>query len=217
MHSITRTLAALALLSLAHCRQPAAPATTATTPANTAASSPSNSAAAPSTAAPSNAADTAPVSVIAGQSVHPDQWEARCKANQRCAAVPTIPQCVQTESPRSFDSAWNDHLALVGQRITVRGHLVASGGCTEMGCPDRACCNHCFGQVVLAGSNGRGSTSNAFHFVAGEPRESRFACTGDDSAMCCGFAADGREVVVTATLTSASGAYVLSDAQFCNP
>ena len=204
-------LALVALTSLAHCRPTAAP--TNTTPRANA----TQPGAAPTQPAPASSADSAPVPVIAGQSVQPSQWEARCKANQRCPAVEPIARCAGAESPRPFDAAWNDHLALVGQRITVRGHLVATGGCTEMGCPDRACCNHCFGQVVLAGSNARGATGNAFRFVAGEPREGRFACTGDDSAMCCGFAADGREVVVTATLTRGDGAYVLSEPQFCAP
>lgn len=213
MHTVIRSLALVALTALAHCRPTAAPAST--TPGN-AATQPS--AAAPTQPAPvASSADTAPVPVIVGQRVEPSQWEARCKANQRCPAVEAIARCISREQPRTFDSAWSEHLALVGQRISVRGHLVATGGCTEMGCPDRACCNHCFGQVVLAGSDARGATGNAFRFVAGEPHEGRFACTGDDSALCCGFAADGREVVVTATLTRADGAYVLSEPQFCAP
>ena len=215
-------IALASLTALAHCKQSPAPASATSGATAPSASTPSVnlqpvSAIDAGVAAPTVEASSAPVSGIIGQSVDRTQWEARCKANQRCPAVAAIAACGSTVQPRAFDAAWNDRHSLANQRVSIRGHVVASAGCTEMACPDRACCNGCFGTVILVASNTRGAEMRSFAFVDGEPREGPFACSGDDSAVCCGMAADGRELVATGTLVTRNGRYILSAVEFCAP
>ncbi|MFO0559101.1 MAG: hypothetical protein U0269_13890 [Polyangiales bacterium] len=220
--NVLAPLALASLTALAHCKQSPAPAsgsaTTASRPtADPSANSQPVAAIDAGVAAPVVAASSAPVSGMIGQSVDRTQWEARCKANQSCPAIPAIAQCAAGAQARAFDAAYNDRHALVGQRVSVRGHVVASAGCTEMACPERSCCNGCFGTVVLVASNTRGAGMRSFSFVGGEPSDGPFACRGDDSAVCCGMAADGRELVATGTIELRNGRYILSNPEFCAP
>lgn len=212
MNTLIRSSALLALSLLAHCKPTPAPTSTSAAPSAAHAVATRGD-----THVPAASSASAPVSIFVGQRVDGSQWEARCQANQRCPAVAALPTCAFREAPQSFDAAWSARHSLVGQRVSVRGHLVARGGCTEMGCPDRACCNHCSGQVLLAASNTRGADSQSFALAEGEPRGGPFACSGDDSAMCCGMLADGSAAVATGTLRTSEGRYVIADAVFCAP
>lgn len=165
----------------------------------------------------SNTMTARAVPLFAGQPVQPSNWEPRCAANNACPNVPAIARCGSIAAPRDVDAAYRDRASLVGQRIAVRGVLLSSGGCTEMGCPDRACCNGCFGHVYLGASNRRGAEQGSFAFADPEVRDGPFSCRGDDSALCCNFAADARTVIVQATLTTVRGTYVLSQPEFCEP
>ncbi|MBL8679332.1 MAG: hypothetical protein JNK05_09215 [Myxococcales bacterium] len=210
--------------ALAACKPSAQPATQpapATSARNTPASSGADSSAALDASVPSAAAGSTmparPVPLYAGQAVEPSRWNAGCAANRTCPDVPAIARCGSIADTRDVAAAYNDRATLVGQRIAVRGVLLGSAGCTEMGCPDRACCNGCFGYVYLASANRRGAEQSSFAFADPEVRDGPFSCRGDDSAICCNFAADGRTVVVQATLTRIRGTYVLSQPELCEP
>jgi hypothetical protein len=86
-----------------------------------------------------------------------------------------------------------------------------------MACERPSCCNNCFGRVVLASSATRGADAHAFSLAPSEERGAPFTCTGDDSAVCCNFAADGRAAVVQGTLRLIEGRYVIEQPQVCDP
>jgi hypothetical protein len=195
------------LLALTHCR-PNTTTATATRSAPTAHT-------VPTVPAPDAAAPSAPVSSVLGQTVTPSAWQPQCQANRQCAAVPVIARCSDASATRDFSEAYRDRHALVGQRVSIRGRLSAVGGCTEMGCLDGSCCNRCDGAVVLVADQGVSRGSSVIYFSDPDARGGPFSCTGDDSAMCCAFAADGREVAATGTLTVEQGRYVLARAELC--
>ena len=147
-------------------------------------------------------------------------WQPACVASAGCTAPQTIPRCpsgpnVRLIARRSFGDVADNRLSLAGQLVAVRGTLTASAGCTEVGCPDGACCNHCQGSMALEGS---GTTSLRTIGLRGLTEEA-FACRGDDSGICCGTEIPaGGAVVAAGTLRAtpnSGGAYHLEGATLC--
>lgn len=129
-------------------------------------------------------------------------WQARCVASAGCAAPQAIPRCAppapneRTIPPQPLTAVWDQRFTLAGQSVAVRGTLRAGGGCTERGCPDGVCCNHCSGRIDLID---RPSRENRWLGI-GADNAPAFTCTGDDSGLCCGTAVPAGTVVVRGTL-----------------
>ena len=147
-------------------------------------------------------------------------WEPRCVASRGCATPRAIPRCAQPApnvrlaAVQSFGEVVDARFSLTGQRVRVRGRLQAGGGCTEMACPDHACCNHCNGSITLVGQ----ATTSLHSLVLGADRDPAFACTGDDSGLCCGTAVATGDVVVEGVLSpvaNSGGAWRIDAPTLC--
>lgn len=148
-------------------------------------------------------------------------WAGGCIATDGCAAPAPIARCPSGTSARPFAEVIDQRLTLAGQRVTVRGQLDASASCTEMACIPRdgvqQCCNHCGASGVFL----RGAAQSALDSLAlGDGTTPAFACTGDDSGLCCATVVPTGEVVVTGTLRAipnSGGRYTLEAPTLCAP
>ena len=210
--SLTRhTLSALGIVLLASCapeRHTRIPPT-ATAPA-TVASSPLPLNAAPDTSswfgaeeAPKRSASTAAVCQI----------DVGCPFQAR-----PLPAC-PPEVPNMDAGAIVARLAeWVGKHVTVHGELVASAGSVKL--VDSAEARWCAKyprQLVVAGKASRGVAASLALWDARMP--DAFACTGDESLLCCPFPTHAGEVLVSGTIQRGNAAapfeYVLDHARLC--
>jgi hypothetical protein len=149
-------------------------------------------------------------------------WEdAGCLARRGCtlAAAP-LPRCPGTGAAAGAGSVplWSEVLpraqALSGKTVRLRGPLaVGPISTTLMGCQTArgkpACCNSARAPVRIGG--------------APQPLGLQgFACSGDDSQVCCNVPAYGQEVVASGTLTPVRALveweprWVLTEAKLCS-
>jgi hypothetical protein len=153
-------------------------------------------------------------------------WQAQCVATRGCVAPREVPVCpppppnVRMMPPMSFAEVIDQRLRLDGQTVRVRGRLEGGGACTEMGCLNTPagnfCCNHCGGAMALTGQ----ANSSLRALGLGVENDPAFACTGDDSGLCCGTAMPTGDVVVTGTLRlvpRTGGAYRIESPTLCRP
>lgn len=141
----------------------------------------------------------------------PGTWQARCVASVGCPAPRAIPPCAPGPA-RALADVWDHRFDLAGQPVAVRGRLRVGAGCTEMGCPEGVCCNHCSGRIDLID---RPSRANRWLGLDDAPA---FACVGDDSGVCCGTEVPAGEVVVRGTLRAipnSGGHYRIESPTLC--
>lgn len=125
-------------------------------------------------------------------------WQPRCVATVGCAAPSAVPACPRGGAPygeeatRSLGAAWDQRFDLAGRTVSIRGRLRANAACTEMACPQGSCCNRCHGSMDLADA--------ARSFALGADDAPAFACSGDDSGLCCGTAVPSGDVIVRGVL-----------------
>lgn len=174
-------------------------------------------AAADASAGPAAPASRANVLPLSPRGTVGGTWEPRCTASRGCPATPAIPRCAPGTAARSFADVIDQRLALAGQTVAVRAALVASGGGTEMACPPGSCCNRAWGAVYLSGAADSSLRTIALDADREHPGP-RFACTGDDSGMCCGTDARGQQVVARGVLRpvpNGGGGYYLEAPTLC--
>lgn len=198
---MTRIQAALAaaLFGLAGCREekPSAPPPRAAAPAE------APRAEAP---APTPAAEPAPAA--------PERKP--CLADSGCPEPPPLPKCGAEVAARPLEDVLRERNQLGDQTVAVKGPLRSSSGCTEMACPaDHRCCNHCSGRLYVGPEEpGEGYTSLPLY---NDANPKAFECVGDDTRVCCGHPADGREVVARGKLLNRDGDFLLADVELCAP
>jgi hypothetical protein len=117
-----------------------------------------------------------------------------------------------------------DRARYQGKQVTVRGPLNRTGFmCTELGCPGRECCNTCIGQLVLGPPDPNLKTAFLLRGGTGSLGDrDPLDCLGDESMVCCPYATNDQDVIVTATLTAPVSsprepAYLLVNATLCAP
>lgn len=137
----------------------------------------------------------------------------RCMKERGCPTFAVLPKCEPGLQTKPLAEVLENRNQLLGQKLSVRGPLHQSAGCTEKGCPDDyPCCNHCRGEISL------GKVSSTYTYLSLKNSDAAvaesFVCQGDDTLVCCQYPADGEEVVVTGTLVSGFG---LDGAQLCAP
>jgi hypothetical protein len=135
------------------------------------------------------------------------EWRPVCVASTGCEAPRAVGRCappapdVRMMAPRTFAQVIDQRLSLSGRSVAVRGRLSAAGGCTEMACPDGACCNHCRGTIALTGD----AASSLRQLSLGLAEDPAFTCRGDDSGLCCGSAVPAGDVIVRGVLRPIEG------------
>ncbi len=128
-------------------------------------------------------------------------WAPACVASRGCTAPAAIQRCpqpapnVRLAAPQTFAQVVDQRMSLSGQIVRVRARVTTSTPCTEMACPQGECCNGCGGRMALAGT----ATTSVRALHLGRD-EAAFACTGDDSGLCCGTAIPTGDVIATGTL-----------------
>jgi hypothetical protein len=147
-------------------------------------------------------------------------WLPTCVASAGCVAPRAVPRCVAPQpnqrvvATQSFAQVIDRRFQLAGQFVAVRGRLSAGAGCTEMGCTNGVCCNHCRGAVALTGE----ARSSLRALSLGAVDEAAFTCAGDDSGLCCGTAVPAGDVVVRGVLravTGSGGAWRIESPTLC--
>ena len=122
---------------------------------------------------------------------------AECLANARCPFQgASVPACGRLDAePPTLDK--------VGKQIRVRGAAQAMPSRnTQQNCTsDKPCCQTVWGNLGVETKAGRVTLSA----TEGLPQlDDAYGCVGDRSALCCGFAAMGREVIASGTLQTFS-------------
>jgi hypothetical protein len=127
-----------------------------------------------------------------------------------------LPPCPAHVDTISVDEASARASELIGHTVMLRGALTVWGVVTEVSCGWR-CCND-FGGALIVQNVPPSSTHESIGLLA-RGSSAAFACYGDESRACCGFAQEA-EVVVWGTLERSGGPQVklvIAEPRLCNP
>ncbi|MCE7891504.1 MAG: hypothetical protein DYH12_17700 [Sorangiineae bacterium PRO1] len=132
----------------------------------------------------------------------------QCLADLGCPRAAAIPPCRSIPAAESLERALAAPLPGEGRRAVLQARLAAATPITQRGC-GWGCCNTRGGGLVLV---------QADHTVAlrAPPGSRAFACGGDDSVECCGFALPEGNVVAAGVLRMEEGRPVLEDVALCD-
>lgn len=144
---------------------------------------------------------------------------ARCLAEKGCPETPReIPPCKGRMAARPLKEIADRAASLAGRPVVV-GALLRTGtaGCTRMGCAPGTCCNRCSAFLVLADPNADAARATGATIRLDDASDpARFACSGDESAVCCPYR-PGVSVVARGTLAVEGSRLALRDVELCAP
>ncbi len=178
---------------------PPAPATPVAPASPTVASTPGQVSTALDTRGWARASDSA---FAAGLRFH-DVVEPSCHADHGCVAPAPIPSCTSVPEAKPVETLFDNTEKLEGERVVIRGKLLALAKITLQGC-GRGCCNGAGGTI------GMGS----LRFVD-RRRAKAFRCGGDDSILCCGFELPEVDVIASGIVYGDANYAELEDVALC--
>ena len=118
-----------------------------------------------------------------------------CIARTGCpAAKQPIETCAGRMAARPFGEIFAGAKGLVGKEVIVAASLAKGPTrCTRMFCGEGSCCNRCSANAVLVDDPDAPKKVTGTIALNDPAAANRFACPGDDSAVCCSVPADGQD------------------------